>query len=95
MQKTKYFTCFYHTVLKDVRLNSTHYLIVKINIKRELQNIAINHSVDIDYKDFMKFAENMQESRVFLFLTIDTTLPASDPVRFRKNLFDSYKNVSN
>ena len=58
MQKIKYFTCFYHTVLfsvpKDVRLNSTHYLIMKINNKRELQNIAINHSADIDYKDFMK-----------------------------------------
>ena len=90
-----FITQSYFSVPKDVRLNSTHYLIMKINNKRELQNIAINHSVDIDYKDFMKFAENMQESRVFLFLTIDTTLPASDPVRFRKNLFDSYKNVSN
>ena len=29
------------------------------------------------------------------FLTIDTTLTASDPLRFRKNLFDSYKNDSN
>ena len=37
-----------------VRLISTQYLIIKINNKRELQNIAINHSVDIDYKDFMK-----------------------------------------
>ena len=44
----------YFSVSKDVRLNSTHYLIMKINNKRELQNIAINHSADIDYKDFMK-----------------------------------------
>ena len=44
----------YFSVPKDVRLNSTHYLIMKINNKRELQNIAINHSADIDYKDFMK-----------------------------------------
>ena len=29
------------------------------------------------------------------FMTIDTTLPASDPLRFRKNLFDSYKNDNN
>ena len=54
----KYFTCFYHAVLFFVpnvaRLNSTHYLIMKFNNKRELQNIAINHSEDIDYKDFMK-----------------------------------------
>ena len=31
----------------------------------------------------------------YSFLTIDTTLPASDPLRFRKNLFDSYKNDNN
>ena len=58
MQKIKYFTCIYHTVLlfwsKDVTLNSTHYLIMKIDNKRELQNIAINHSGDIDYKNFVK-----------------------------------------
>ena len=39
----------YFSVPKYVRLNSTHYLIMKINDKRELQNIAINHSADIDY----------------------------------------------
>ena len=39
---------------KDARLNSTHYLIMKIPNRRELQNIAANHSADIDYKDFMK-----------------------------------------
>ena len=48
----------YFSVPKDVRLNSTHYLIIKISNKIELQNIAINHSADIDYKDFMKFTEN-------------------------------------
>ena len=58
MQKDQYIPCIYHTsyfsVPKDVRLNSTHYFIMKIINKRELQNIAINHSADIDYKDFMK-----------------------------------------
>ena len=44
----------YFSVPKVVRLNSTHYLIMKINNKRELQNIAINYSADIDYKDFVK-----------------------------------------
>ena len=43
-------SCFF--VPKDVRLNLTHYL--KINNKREVQNILINHSADIDYKDFVK-----------------------------------------
>ena len=89
-----FITQSYFSVPKDVRLNSTHYLIMKINNKRELQNIAINHSADIDYKDFMKiYRECTREP--FDFLTIDTTLPASNPLRFRKNLFDSYKNDSN
>ena len=48
-----FITQSYFTVPKDARLNSTH-LIMKINNKRELQNIAINHSADIDYKDFLK-----------------------------------------
>ena len=49
-----FITQSYFSVPKDVRLNSTHYLIMKINNRKELQNIAINHSADIDYKDFMK-----------------------------------------
>ena len=78
----------YFSIPKDVRLNSTHYLIMKINNKRELQNIAINHSADIDYQDFMKiYRECTREP--YNVLTIDTTLPASDPLRFRKKLFES------
>ena len=89
-----FITQSYFSVPKDVRLNSTQYLIMKISNKRELQNIAINHSADIDYKDFMKIYRECTKEP-FNFLTIDTTLPASDPLRFRKNLFDSYKNDSN
>ena len=71
-----------------MRLNSAHYLIMKINNKRELQNIAINHSADIDFKDFMKiYRECTREP--FSFLTIDATLPSSNPLRFRKYLFDT------
>ena len=49
-----FITQFYFRVPKIVRLNSTHYLIMKINNKRELQNIAINYSADIVYKDFIE-----------------------------------------
>ena len=49
-----FITQFYFFVPKDVRLNSTHYLIMKINNKRELKNISFNHSAGIDYKDFME-----------------------------------------
>ena len=48
-----FITQFYSPVSKDVRLNSIHYLIIKIQSKRVLQNIATNHSADIDYKDFL------------------------------------------
>ena len=78
-----FITQSYFSVPKDIRLISTLYL--KINNKRELQNIEINHSADINYKDFMKiYKECSRES--YNFLTIDTTLPASNPLRFRKNL---------
>ena len=49
-----FITQSYFSVPKGVRLNSTHYLIMKINSRRELQNIAFNHSADIDYNDFTK-----------------------------------------
>ena len=80
-------------VPKDVRLNSTHYLIMKIKNRRELQNISINHSADINYQDFIEIYRECTKEP-FNFLTIDITLPASDLLRFRKNLFDSYKNDS-
>ena len=67
---------------------------MKINNQRELQNIAINHSADIDYQDFMMIYRECTKE-LYSFLTIDTTLPASNPPRFRKNLFHSYKNDSN
>ena len=54
-----FITQSYFSVPKDVRLNSTHYLIMKINNKRELQNIATNHSADIDYKDFTTLSYNL------------------------------------
>ena len=63
---------------------------MKINNRKELQNIAINHSADIDYKDFMKiYIECTKEP--FNFLTVYTTLPASDPLRLRKDLFEFFK----
>ena len=78
----------YFSVPKDVRLNSTHYFIRKINNKREPQNIAINHSSDIDYKDFIKIYRECTKEP-YNFLTIDTTLPSTNTLRFRKNLFDT------
>ena len=56
---------------------------MKINNRKELQNVAINHSVNIDYKDFMKIYRECKKEP-FNFLTIDTILPATNPLRFRK-----------
>ena len=61
---------------------------MKIINRKELQNVSINHSADNDYNDFMRIYRECT-NKPFNFLTIDTTLPASDPLRFRKNLFDS------
>ena len=83
-----FITQSYFSVAKDVRLNLNHYLIMKRNSKIELENIATDHSADIDYQDFMKIYRECTKGR-FNFLTADTTLPASDPLRFRKNLFGS------
>ena len=69
-----FITQSYFSVPKHIRLNSTHYLIMKLNNKKELQNIVINHSADIDYEDFLKtFRGCIKEP--FKFLTIDAMLP--------------------
>ena len=52
-----FLTQSYFSVPKDVRLNCTHYVTFKLNNKRELQNISINYSADIDYKDFLKIVQ--------------------------------------
>ena len=83
-----FITQSYFSVPKNVRLNSTYYFIMKINNKRELQNIAISHSADIDYKDFIKIYRECTKEP-YNFLTIDTTLPSTNTLRFRKNLFDT------
>ena len=60
---------------------------MQINNKRELQNIVINHSADIDHKDFMNIYRECTKVP-FNFLTIDTTLSSNNLLRFRKNLFN-------
>ena len=80
-----FITQSYFKVPKDVRLNSTHFFIMKILNKRELQQTALNHSSDIDFKDFMKIFKKYTKEP-YSFLVNDTTLPSDDPLRFRKNL---------
>ena len=80
-----FITQSYFKVPKDVRLNSTHFFIMKIPNKREPQQIAINHSSDIDFKDFMKIYKKYTKEP-YSFLVNDITLPSDDHLRFRNNL---------
>ena len=80
-----FLTQSYFSVPKDVRLNCTHYIIFKLNSKTELQNIAINHSADIDYKDFVNIYRDSTKEPYNL-LTIDTTKSADK--KFIKNFDD-------
>ena len=60
----------YFAVLKNIRLNSTYYFITKLPKKHELQQIAFNHSSDIDFKDFMNLHNKCAETPCS-FLVID------------------------
>ena len=56
---------------------------MKIPKKRELQQIALNHSSDINFKDFIYRKYTVEP---YSFLVNDTTLPSDNALRFRKNL---------
>ena len=79
-----FITQSYFSVPEEVILNSTNYLIMKIHNERDLQQIGTTHSGDID---FMKIYRKCT-SKPYSFLTIDTTLPINNSLRFRKNLLD-------
>ena len=72
---------------KDFSLNYTHFFIMKIPNKRELQQIALNHSSDISTKDFIKIYKKYTPEP-YSFLVNDATLASDNPLRFRKNLFN-------
>ena len=80
-----FITQSYFKVPKDVRNNSTHFFIMKIPNKRELMQIVINHSSDINTKDFIEIYRKCTD-KLYSFLVIDTTLLSDNSLRFRKNL---------
>ena len=73
----------YFRVPKDIRLNTTHFIITKILSKRELQQLGINHSSDIS-------TEEKCTVEPYSFFVNDTTLSSNNLLRFRKNLFGVY-----
>ena len=66
----------YLAVPKNIRLNFTHYFIMKIPNKWELQQVAFNHSSDIDFKDFINLYKKCIV-QLYSFLVINAAL-ASD-----------------
>ena len=74
----------YFRTPKDARLNSTHYVIIKIQSKKELQYTAQEKSGDIDFKDFLKIYKDYT-SEPYSCMIIDTSVPSGNPMRFRKN----------
>ena len=61
----------YFRALKDARLNSMHYILMKINNEKELKRIAEKNSGDLDYKDFLKIY-NYCTREPYSFMLIDT-----------------------
>ena len=60
---------------------------MKIPNKQELQQIALNHSSDVKFKDFMNFYKEWR-TKPYYFLVIDCTPASDNPLRFRKNLLE-------
>ena len=86
-----FITQSYFKVPKDVRLNTTHFFITKTPNKRQLQQIAINHSPDINTKDFTNIYRKCT-AEPYSFLVKDTTLASDSPLSFRKLFLKYNKN---
>ena len=69
------------------RLNSTQYFIMKIPNKREHQQIPVNHSPDIDFKDFINLHKKFT-AKLYSILVTNATLASDNPSSFRKNLLE-------
>ena len=82
---THFYYTSYFAVPKNIRLNSTYYFVMKLPSKRELQQIAFNHSSDNDLQEFMNLYKKCT-AKPYSFLVIDTTVASDNPLRFRKNL---------
>ena len=82
-----FITQCYFAVPKNIRLNLTHYFVMKYPNNREIQQIAFNHSTDIDFEDFANLYKKCAV-KPYTFLVIDTTLASDNFSRFGKNLLE-------
>ena len=75
----------YFGVPKNIRLNSTHIFAMTIPSKRKIQQIAFNHSSDIDLQDVMRTCKKCT-TKSYSFFIIDTTLASDNSSHFRNKL---------
>ena len=80
-----FITQSYFRTPKEIRLNCTHYFLMGIPNKKELQNISYAHAPELDFRAFKElYRKNTPGTHDFF--VIDTTLPCSDPRKYRSNL---------
>ena len=82
-----FITQSYFWVPKDIRLNTRHFFIMSISNRRELQDIAISHSFDINLDEFKRLSRRYRVDR-YSFFVIDTTLSSDNSLHFHKNLLE-------
>ena len=88
-KKDQYFTFFisrsYFEVPKTIKLYATHYFIMKIPNKRDLQQIESNRFSEFGFEDFIVLYKDYTKEP-YSFLVKDTTLSSDNPLQFRKNV---------
>ena len=84
-----FITQFYFAVPKNISLNLTHYFVMKIPNKRELQQIVYNRSSNIDFQGLINLYKKYT-AKLYSFFVIDTTLAAYNSSFFRKNIKTNY-----
>ena len=82
-----FITQSHFAVSKNIRLNHTHYFVIKILNNQRLQQVAFNHSSDINVQDFMNLFKKMY-CKTILILVIDAALASDNPLSFKKNLLE-------
>ena len=87
-----FITQSYFRIPEDARLNSTHYILMKMGNKKELKSIAEENSGHLDFKDFSK-THNYCTREPYSFMMVDTRPTAR--VTFKKNFDELIKGFIN
>ena len=83
IMRSDFLTQSYFRTPKDARLNSTHYILMKISNKKELKSIAEENSGHLNFKDFLKIY-NYCTKEPYSFLMVYTRPTATFKKSFNK-----------